>query len=200
VFWYIYLIVTGEGVKKMPTSRTVFYMSVFLVFASLLAYGCGKSETMDPGVEKLGRATGPVEALAAAAPAAAMPQPMAAQRPSGAVHTGEVLEIIQVPTYTYLLIKTAASGTLWTAIPSNDEVRVGQTVGVVESVVMKDFTSRSLGRTFSTIIFGILKDAQEGQPKPEKEPSTVKVTPSQVDPTKLPPGHPPITKQTQKQN
>ncbi len=51
----------------MPTSRTVFYMSVFLTLASLLAYGCGKSEAMDPGVEKIGRATGPVEAPAAVA-------------------------------------------------------------------------------------------------------------------------------------
>jgi hypothetical protein len=186
----------------MPIDRTVFLMCVFLVFASLLAYGCGKSEAMDPGMEKLGRATGPVEATAAAAP-----RPMEAPRPTGAVRTGEVLETIQVPTYTYLLIKTAAAGTLWTAIPSNDEVRVGQTVGIVESVVMKDFTSRSLGRTFSTIIFGILKEGQEGQQKPEKEGQRkpekevpmVKAPPSQVDPSKLPPGHPPITKKTQKQ-
>ncbi len=194
MFWYIHLIVTDEGVKKMPIDRTVFLMCVFLVFASLLAYGCGKSEAMDPGMEKLGRATGPVEA-----PAAAAPQPMEAQKPTGAVRTGEVLEIIQVPTYTYLLIKTAASGTLWTAIPSNDGVRVGQTVGIVESVVMKDFTSRSLGRTFPTIVFGILKDGQEGQQKPEKDVPMAETPPSQVDPSKLPPGHPPITKQTQKQ-
>jgi hypothetical protein len=105
-----------------------------------------------------------------------------------------VLETIQVPSYTYLLIKTAASGTVWTAIPSNDEVRVGQTVGIVESVVMKDFTSRSLGRTFPTIIFGILNDGRDGQDKPEKDASSGKAPPSQVDPTKLPPGHPPIKK------
>jgi hypothetical protein len=173
----------------MPIDRTVFLMCVFLVFASLLAYGCGKTEAMDPGMEKLGRATGPVEA-----PKAAAPQPMKAQKPTGAVHTGEVLETIQVPSYTYILIKTAASGTVWTAIPSNDEVRVGQTVGIVESVVMKDFTSRSLGRTFPTIIFGILNDGRDRQDKPEKDASTGKAPPSQVDPTKLPPGHPPITK------
>jgi hypothetical protein len=145
---------------------------------------------MDPEIEKLGRATGPVEA-----PVAAAPEPMEAQRPDGAVHRGEVLETINVPNYTYVLIKTVTSGTLWTAIPSNDKIRVGQTVEIIVSVVMKDFTSRSLGRTFSTIIFGILKEGEDRQEKADQDASVVNVSPPQVDPSKLPMGHPPINKQ-----
>ncbi len=171
----------------MPKIRIVFHLCLFTLFASLLTYGCGKSEEMDPEMEKLGRATGPVEA-----PAAPASQPMAAQKPEGVSHRGEVLETIHVPNYTYILIKTTSSGTLWTAIPSNDSIRVGQAVEIIESVVMKDFTSRSLGRTFSTIVFGILNEGEDGKEKAGADASPMKPPPSQVDPSKLPPGHPPI--------
>lgn len=174
----------------MPISRIVFHICLFVLFTSFFAYGCGKSEGMDPEMEKLGRATGPVDA-----PVSPAPQPMAEQKPEGALHRGDVLETIHVPNYTYILIKTAASGTLWTAIPSNDKIRVGQNVEIIESVVMKDFTSRSLGRTFSTIIFGILKEGEDGMEKAANDSSSGNTSSPPVDPSELPPGHPPINKQ-----
>ena len=159
----------------MYINRTVFIAWTCAILASLITGGCNTSEAMDPEIEKLGRATGPVEA-----PKPAMIPPVEARRPEGALHRGEVLETIQVPNYTYVFIKTATAGTRWTAIPSNNDIRVGQMVEIVESVVMKDFTSRSLGRTFSTIVFGVLNS--EGKQEGE------------ADPSKLPPGHPPIEK------
>ena len=173
----------------MYMNRTVTNSCICGILAMLIAWGCGRSETMDPEIEKLGRATGPVEA-----PRAAMPPPVDTRKPEGALHRGEVLETIQVPNYTYVFIKTADAGTRWTAIPSNSEIRVGQNVEIVESVVMKDFTSRSLGRTFSTIVFGVLNPAgeEEGGSDKEEEGAQEDALPAKVDLSKLPPGHPPI--------
>lgn len=113
----------------------------------------------------------------AAAPAAPVrpSAPPAAPAPSAGGLVGVVAELAQVPNYTYLKLSTA-EGELWAAVPSTSNVTVGQRVTVLESTRMTDFPSKTLNRTFATIVFGEL--AGEA-PAPTGGPG-------------LPAGHPPV--------
>lgn len=73
------------------------------------------------------------------------------------VFSGRVEEIIDVPSYTYLRLATP-SGEVWTAI-STTQIGRGTSVRVASQVEMRDFESKTLGRTFATIHFGELVDA-----------------------------------------
>lgn len=86
----------------------------------------------------------------ASAPAA---QPQVENAPSG-----EVLEIIDVPRYTYARLATpgAAEGT-WVAVPTAKLV-VGSKLKLKGAVMMADFQSATLKRTFKEIWFGELDE------------------------------------------
>ncbi len=161
--------------------------------------GCTSSEKLDSDLEKLGRATGPVKP----GPAKSMtPTPMAKsmqmeQQGKKQIHTGVIMETIGVPSYTYLRIKSAGKEELWAAIPKNDSLKSGQQVAILESVVMKDFKSRSLGKTFPSIVFGILNPKETGKALTPLDASTEKVSNGESKATRsgsfaLPPGHPTI--------
>lgn len=94
--------------------------------------------------------------------AMAMPQtPVAAK-----IETGTVVETMKVPGYTYLLVDRGA-GKSWVAIPETD-VASGAKVSYTADMTMNNFTSKTLNKTFETIIFstGLVKDAGEPQAKP----------------------------------
>lgn len=65
--------------------------------------------------------------------------------------SGKIIETMHVAGYTYLHLDTAL-GMQWVAIPET-EVKQGTSVKCKEGVVMKDFVSKSLNRSFETIIF-----------------------------------------------
>lgn len=151
------------------------------LFAVLLVSGCKGEESMDPALENLGRASGPVENKMGVAPGPM--QQMPGDRPmmppqgmdmppgegSGKVHKGEVLETMDATRYTYVKLKTESGEELWSAIPQA-KVAVGQKVEVVESIVMKDFASPTLKRTFPTIVFGTLKGDASSDLSADKKP------------------------------
>jgi hypothetical protein len=96
------------------------------------------------------------------------------------VVTGEVLEVKDVDIYTYLRLKTK-DGETWAAV-SKAPVKVGAKVTIDNPSVMKDFESKSLKKTFPTIVFGTLggsgKDAMAahaGIPKTADD-APIKVT------------------------
>lgn len=72
--------------------------------------------------------------------------------------TGEVLEVRDAAPYTYLRLKTA-DGEAWAAV-SAAAVRKGTRVTIDNPLVMQDFESKSLNKTFDKIVFGTLADAQ----------------------------------------
>jgi hypothetical protein len=155
--------------------------TALLLAAGLGAAACGNGEKLDPAVDRLGRASGPAE-TGPSRPATMGPLGGgAATGGSGTVHAGRIAETIQVPNYTYIRLTTADGNDLWTAVPST-EVSAGQEVRVVESLVMTEFTSRTLSRTFDRIVFGVL----EGQ----SPPAGGAMPPAPAG--ELPPGHPPI--------
>ena len=147
----------------------------FALLLSVAAHGCSKGEQLDPEVEKLGRATGPVDHDAMRA----MGAPKGGGRSvagGGTVHSGKILETMQVPRYTYMLLDVGDGAQVWTAV-SSAEVQVGQEVQVVESITMRDFHSRTLDRTFPRIVFGNIQGTEVPGSKPDGG---------------LPPGHRPI--------
>lgn len=102
------------------------------------------------------------------------------------VHTGTITETMNAGGYTYVLLKKNDLEQ-WVALPET-QVKIGDTISYVQGVVMKDFSSPTLNRTFDSIIFseGITTEkptakngekdpfakAVEGEKKPEEQQAT----------------------------
>ena len=78
----------------------------------------------------------------------------AANPHESAIVRGEVLEVKDVESYTYLRLK-ASGGEVWAAV-IKAPVKKGDTVTIENPTVMNNFESKSLKRTFPTILFGTL--------------------------------------------
>jgi hypothetical protein len=72
----------------------------------------------------------------------------------GQTVTGEVLEIKEVDAYTYLRLKTK-EGELWAAV-SKVPIQKGAQVTIEHAMVMSNFESKALKKTFDKIVFGTL--------------------------------------------
>jgi hypothetical protein len=75
--------------------------------------------------------------------------------PAGDTLSGEVLETNDAAGYTYLKLKTPA-GETWAAI-NQQPVPKGAKVTLENTLVMRNFESRALKKTFSSIVFGNLQ-------------------------------------------
>ncbi|APW45549.1 hypothetical protein [Rhodoferax antarcticus] len=80
--------------------------------------------------------------------------------------TGVVLQVRDVAPYTYLRIKTG-KGEQW-AVVDKAAVAKGSTVSVEAQMVMDNFESKSLGKTFTSIVFGSLVGAPAGAGNPHE--------------------------------
>jgi len=76
--------------------------------------------------------------------------PMPTDAAAGGV-TGTVAETLNAPGYTYVRL-TTATGEVWAAGPTTT-VAVGQKVTAVRTNTMRNFESKTLGKTFATIEF-----------------------------------------------
>ena len=83
--------------------------------------------------------------------------PMPAKAPAKSTVTGEVLEIKDVDSYTYLRLKTK-DGETWAAV-TTAAVKKGATVTIENAMVMNNFESKTLKKTFPSIVFGSLGGA-----------------------------------------
>ena len=99
----------------------------------------------------------PAHALAAIvlAACAAAYEPAAAAPPAPV--QGEVLEIRDVESYTYLRLATPG-GEVWAAVPTA-KVKKGDRVAIANPMVMEHFESKTLKKTFDKIVFGQLAGA-----------------------------------------
>jgi hypothetical protein len=68
--------------------------------------------------------------------------------------SGEVLEVQDVVNYTYLRLKTA-DGEVWAAVTTTP-VKPGATVTIKNAMLMDNFESKALKKTFAQIYFGSL--------------------------------------------
>ncbi len=80
--------------------------------------------------------------------------------------TGTVVETKNASGYTYMLVLSEGKKT-WVAIPATS-VEEGATVSYYEGMVMQNFTSKTLNRTFETIVFspGIVGQKEDVATKP----------------------------------
>jgi hypothetical protein len=78
------------------------------------------------------------------------PGPGTAAVPAAPV-TGKVLETMDASGYTYLNVQTEA-GNMWVAV-NQSTVEVGEEVAFINGMVMQNFFSKTLDRTFPEIIF-----------------------------------------------
>lgn len=79
---------------------------------------------------------------------------------TAAVVKGEVLEVKDVESYTYLRLKTR-DGETWAAV-AKTPVKKGAEVTIENAMIMDNFESKSLKKTFPKIIFGTLAAAGAG--------------------------------------
>src|SRR3954471_7421063 len=92
-----------------------------------------------------------------------------AQTPPAAAVAGEVMETQDVDGYTYLRLKTA-QGETWAAVPTV-AVKKGAKVAIDNPMVMNNFQSKALKKTFDKVVFGTLAGqvpagAAEASPHP----------------------------------
>ena len=120
--------------KKMTIAATIL----------LAAVACGKND----------KAVQPSTAVAAPAPSA---QANPAAPAAANALTGKVVETFNGGGYTYLRIATSA-GDQWAAVREM-QVAKGDTVTVGTQMVMENFESKTLNRTFDRIAFGSIAGA-----------------------------------------
>lgn len=82
----------------------------------------------------------------------------AAASPAVNVVSGEVVEVLEVESYTYLRLKTS-NGETWAAV-NRTPLKQGAKVTIVNATVMNNFQSKALNRTFQSIVFGTLSVGQ----------------------------------------
>ena len=92
----------------------------------------------------------PLSMVWAATPAAPATQ-------ASATVTGEVLETKDVPPYTYLRLKTK-DGETWAAV-NKTNLKKGASITIDNVVVMENFESHTLKKTFPVILFGTVGGA-----------------------------------------
>jgi hypothetical protein len=80
---------------------------------------------------------------------------------------GKVLEVKDVDSYTYLRLRTR-DGEIWAAV-NRSPVKVGADVAVADPVVMNNFQSKTLGRTFDRIVFGVLAASGASAPSGSRD-------------------------------
>lgn len=138
--------------------------------------------SLTPLILFLSISLGSVSALAF--PGGAAP---AATSPAGAPTAlkGTVVEVITSGDYTYLQIDNDGQKQ-WVAIPKT-EIKAGQKVELAPGTEFKNYTSKSLGRTFDSVYFSTGPTSAQGMPAGHP------AIPGQG----LPPGHPAMPAQAQ---
>jgi len=86
----------------------------------------------------------------------------AAGPPAAAPLRGEVLETMDAGTYTYLRLKTS-DGEIWAAV-LQAPVKKGTQVTIQNPMLMTNFESKTLKRTFDKIVFGSLASGAAAAP------------------------------------
>jgi hypothetical protein len=113
--------------------------------------------TMETDMKKL------LVALVAALAAHAAGAAGEADPPPGPPVKGEVLEVLDTDSFTYMRLKTA-KGETWAAV-GKAPVKKGEQVTITNPTVMQNFQSKALKRTFDTIVIGRLSGSP-GTPAP----------------------------------
>lgn len=80
---------------------------------------------------------------------------------------GQVQEVVDGGSYTYLRIRTKNSGDVWAATMPT-KLQKGASVVIADAMLMTNFHSKALNRTFDEIVFGTATVAGATTPPPAK--------------------------------
>ena len=69
-----------------------------------------------------------------------------------AAYSGKVMETKDVSPYTYVRLVDGAGKEFWAAVPET-QLKIGDQIALQDTVVMTNFSSKTLNRTFESIIF-----------------------------------------------
>jgi hypothetical protein len=148
---------------------------VYVLIAALAAgAGIGGVQSLTGSKPSPAAEAEPLAALADEAPAQDPGAP--ADEPGAATAIdGEVLEVLQVPQYTYLRLGEKGAAGTWIAVPTAS-LEVGARARIRDGMKMTGFTSTALKRTFPVIYFGTL--VESGRPETAVDPHAGAVDPS----------------------
>ncbi len=95
-----------------------------------------------------------------------MAMPKASTLSTAPTVAGTIIETMNASGYTYMLVLSGAEKT-WVAIPTTT-VKKGAVINYYKGMLMKDFTSKTLNRTFDTIVFssGLAEKNVEADQRP----------------------------------
>lgn len=119
-------------------------LSLALLAVALAACGSNASESAKTAPDPVAAPVATAADAATAAPAL------------GEAITGKVQERLDAPPYAYLRIQTA-TGEVWAAVPATD-IANGAEVTVFKPMLMSNFESKTLQRTFEAVYFGMLEE------------------------------------------
>jgi len=136
-------------------------MVYVLIAAVVVGAGIGGARSLTASTPYPTAETEPPAADETAAPGHASSvleteSPESPEPSASAAIDGEVLEVLQVPQYTYLRLGEKGAQGTWVAVPTAS-VEVGARARVGEAMKMTGFTSTTLKRTFPVIYFGTLE-------------------------------------------
>jgi hypothetical protein len=69
-----------------------------------------------------------------------------------AAYSGKVMETKDVSPYTYVRLVDGAGNEFWAAVPET-QIKIGEQITLQDTVVMTNFSSKTLNRNFDSIIF-----------------------------------------------
>ncbi len=151
-------------------------LSISLAAVAVLLSGCGdKPKESNAAVETVQKETAPAAAQnqevqnlygTSAQPSNAMHAPEGADTQLNAMHVATALETMDAAGYTYVKVEEEGK-VYWIAGPQTP-VQVGSSISYIEQMIMTDFTSKSMNRTFDYLMFATAiipagKGALEGQ-------------------------------------
>ncbi|MFQ5329873.1 MAG: hypothetical protein ACE5D4_07785 [Thermodesulfobacteriota bacterium] len=156
----------------MKDTKTL--LSLLLIMVVAFTFGCSKSEEKGDTAKK----EAPTYESAAPATEAAPAEGEATAQPPAIKMGGVVREVIHADVYTYLKLEDSEKLQVWAAVPKM-EVKADDWVELFGANMMADFHSKTLDRTFDTILF-----ANSAKVVGQGEVTQITKT--------LPPDHPPL--------
>lgn len=141
-------------------------ISIAISVAALLMYGCSdKPKEQDESVktEKVQDSTKVATAPQAIYGASVQQAPSDAEMQLNTPHVANVLETMNGGGYTYAKVDEGGN-VYWIAGPQSN-ITVGTSISFIEQMVMTDFTSKALNKTFDNLVFvsAIVGDSKSTQ-------------------------------------
>jgi hypothetical protein len=161
-----------------------------LFFAALFIITTGCSGKKDNNIEDLGRVKVKAD-LNGANSLTTRDDDMPVEKHEA--FSGTVIETIDVEHYTYIKFRDDSKKEHWAAVFKGSYID-GSNITIESSVIMKNFNSPTLNRTFDEIIFGGVTKIDGKSVEPSQDPRETEQDQMQGggDDKKLPAGHPSI--------